>query len=54
MMRESALGAKQAAEKGLFPSEEYENIPQELKPAIYFQRLSARLKSCPDASCLCG
>jgi len=27
-------------------------IPQGLKPVLYYQRVTARLKSCPDASCL--
>ena len=27
-------------------------IPQGLKPVFHYQRVTARLKSCPDASCL--
>jgi hypothetical protein len=41
---------EQAAEKGLFPSESYEEKPAEAKAQLILWALSARLKSCPDAS----
>jgi hypothetical protein len=39
---------KRLRKKGEFPLNLLKNIPHGLKPAIYYQRLAARLKSCPD------
>ena len=36
-------------EKSLKVSEIPENIPQGLKPNLYYHLFAARLKSCPDA-----
>jgi hypothetical protein len=42
-------GAKQAAEKGAFPSKKPERHPSGDEAHVYFQLLTARLKSCPFA-----
>jgi poly(A) polymerase len=47
--KELPSGAKQAAEKGGIFGKLTEDIPQGLKPVVFYQPLTARLKSCPDA-----
>jgi hypothetical protein len=42
-------GAKQVAEKGCLSGKLAENIPQGLKPTVFYQAFAARLKSFPDA-----
>jgi hypothetical protein len=44
------LSSKEAAEKGMKLGETQKNIPQGLKPNLFYLHLAARLKSCPDAS----